>query len=456
MRKKIKFQTKAQLTFFILIGFVILIVMGLVFYVGKQTTGYKTRKETLISQETAFDITSIRTYITACLGKTANDGMKLLGNQGGVIYEEQGGIGVGGTRPANLSLTLIQGNNEINVSYGLKRATSSNYSCEGGSGVVCKNNISEVLEGGFKGGHYPWMGFPKPSERNCTDTKGCFGDMLYLPPLDGNGSMYNQLKVYIGNKFEECLDFSVFEDEGFKIEANGTLVVEVNTTDETVITVINYPLNIVDPTTKKYTTLEDFYYDTQVRLRKLHEIAYDLLTYDKNNESFDVTSLFSGIFDEYMEVTVLNHGEQGNEIAPSEDNIVKIEDNFSNIPFKFQFGRQNRYPTLENITSPRNISVGTVFNETYFTNIADVSDPDEESITIYYTSVDLGLARNTSFSKTITAQLCDPYPPVGNGIDGSFTVEVCVSDKHHSPYSCVPGFDKSRDWQFVEFTITGC
>ncbi len=454
MRKKIKFQTKAQLTFFILIGFVILIVMGLVFYVGKQTTGYKTRKETLISQETAFDITSIRTYVTACLGKTANDGMKLLGDQGGVIYPDQGGIG-NETRPPSLYLILTQGDNEINISYGLKRANYTDYLCEGSS-ITCINNISEVYEGTFKGGHYPWMNFPEPSERNCTGNKGCFGDITYLPELDGGGSMYNQLQVYINNTFENCVDFSIFEDEGFKIEVNGTLEVSVNTTNETVITVINYPLNIVNPTTKKHMRLEDFYYDTNVRLRRLHEIADALLDYDKNDEEFDVRDISSSFIDDNMEITILRHGQQGNEIAPSEDNIVRIEDNFPSIPFVFQFARQNRYPTLDNITSPRNINVSSVLNETYFTSIANVSDPDEQSITIYYTSVDLGLARNTSFSKTITAQLCDPYPPVGNGIDGSFTVEVCVSDKHHSPYSCVPGFDKSRDWQFVEFTITGC
>ncbi|TKJ17389.1 hypothetical protein CEE44_02540 [Candidatus Woesearchaeota archaeon B3_Woes] len=450
---KEKFSKKGQLTFFMLIGFVFLIVMGLVFYAGKQTTGHKTRKEALVHQETTFDIASIRSYVTACLGKVAKDGMKLLGNQGGVIYDYQGGIDI--PRPANFSLTLVQGDTKLNVSYGLKRSSSESYNCLGGSGITCKNNISEVLVGNFKGGEYPWMGFPKPSERNCTLKKGCFGDMTYLPELDGGGSMYNQLKVYINNTFENCIDLSIFEDEGFKIELNGTLSVSVNTTEETIITIINYPLNIVDPTTKKQIRVDEFYYDTKVRLKKLHEIANTLLDFDKNNESYDVTIDSLGLIDGNMILTILRHGQGGNEISPFEDNIIKIEDNFSNTPFIFQFARQNRYPVLENITSPKTIGVGEVLNETYFSDMVNVTDPDEKSITVYYTSLDLGLARNTSFSKTIISQYCESYPPVGNGIGGSFTVEICVSDNHYSPYSCVPGFDKSRDWQYIDFTITG-
>lgn len=451
---RINKSKKSQLTFFMLIGFVFLIIMGLVFYLGKQTTEQKTRKEALVHQETTFDIASIRSYITACLGKVAKDGMKLLGEQGGIIYEEQGGIDAG-DRPVNYSLILTQGDDEFNVSYGLKRVSSSDYPC-GGSSITCLNNISEVLVGDFKGGNYPWMGFPEPNTRNCTQEKGCFGDIGYLPNLDGGGSMYDQLKVYINNTFEDCIDLSIFEDEGFKIVLNGTLSVRVNTTNETTITDINYPLNIVDPTTKKQIRVEEFYYDTKVRLKRLHEIANTLLDFDRNNESYDVTMGSLSLLDSNMALTILRHGQGGNEISPFEDNIIKIEDNISNGIFTFQFARQNRYPTLENITSPKEIAVNTVLNETYFSDIVNVTDPDEESVTVYYTSLDLGLARNTSFSKTLIPQLCQAYPPTGNGIDGSFTIEICVSDGHYSPYSCVPGFDKSRDWQYIDFTITGC
>ena len=41
--EKTKMGRKSQLTFFILIGFMIVIVMSFVFYVGKQSTTYKTK-----------------------------------------------------------------------------------------------------------------------------------------------------------------------------------------------------------------------------------------------------------------------------------------------------------------------------------------------------------------------------------------------------------------------------
>ena len=81
MIKKEKVNKKAQLTFFILLGFIVLMIWGLVFYVGKQTAGTKTRTEALESLETPLEVISIKNHITSCLEKTAKDGMLLLGKQ---------------------------------------------------------------------------------------------------------------------------------------------------------------------------------------------------------------------------------------------------------------------------------------------------------------------------------------------------------------------------------------
>jgi len=427
---------KSQLTFFILIGFIILFVMGFLFYINKQVTGYKTKKETQLSQDATFDIIPIKSYVDTCLKKTADDGMKLLGEQGGFIYEAQGGIK---NQPQLIQGTDFVGlkqinKDEINVSYGIVMNITS---CDV-PGIICRE-VEEDFDSGLSKGAYPWMSFPDPSERNCSSRIGCFG-FNYLPTLGSERfSMYNQLRVFINNTIENCTDFSYFKQEGFSIEKNGTIEVEVNTTNETVVVVLKYPLIIIDPTSKKSTKLENFYYDTKIRLKTLYELSYEIVDKDIKNESFNVSNFNIPL---EMSLTIwknLNHPDL-EYINPLNDNIVRIEDDFSNIPFVFQFARQNRPPILNHTISPIQVSDGYVLTEKYFENVT-VYDPDDIDNTVkYYTGLTIGFTPDTTFNYSV------------NFMDGDFIIRICVSDLH-SAQPCKLGQDLSSDWQEVQFEV---
>ena len=69
---------KAQITFIIIIGIVLLIAAALLFYVSNYLS--KNARTPL-----AFDKASIENYVNACIKKTGEDGLNLLGKQGGLI-----------------------------------------------------------------------------------------------------------------------------------------------------------------------------------------------------------------------------------------------------------------------------------------------------------------------------------------------------------------------------------
>ena len=317
MRYK-KLNRKSQLTFFIIIGLIILVIMGFAYYTVRQTSKYTTEKETHKAQETSFDTTSIKSYISSCLEKTTKDGIQLLGKQGGVIHEDQGGIEVQHIFPSVMGedyLVFNEAGEEIKISYGLLKVLVDSYLCEGTS-IVCENSMIEIMEGNFRGA-YPWANFPDPVlARGCIG-RGCFGKKVF-PASGGEAQMHLQLQSYVNNKIDECLDnFSFFEKQGYEIEKQGSMTINITTGEETIIAVMKYPLNIID-TSKKTTKLENFYYDTKVRLGKVYDIARTLVDEDKKSEDFDVTSSDLSFIDEDILITILR--------APSYDIAISIED----------------------------------------------------------------------------------------------------------------------------------
>jgi len=503
--KKTGLNQKGQLTFFILMGFLIIIIMAIVFYVTKNQASHKTEAQAGLSQQTTLDIVNIKTYVTDCLRKTANDGMKLLGEQGGIIYPDQKGVpfpeidysvipepqrsiliayaaGFPNIIEDYASLTEAD-NRDVRVFYGLK--FDEDYLCTMGEITLnCKKDGS-VLEGNFSGGVYPWIDgtipfnpaavffFPQPFDpdyptnklRACSDDQeGCFGKRVLQDLDNGNLSMYNQLKVYINNTIESCLDFSAFP--GFKIEKNGTFSVDVKTTDQTVIAELKYPLTIVDTTSRKMNRIDTFYYDTKIRLKKLHNISLNIIKYDQQDESFNINEQFQqpSIGGDTSMSLIIKHDGGTTILNPPRDNIVSITDTYAGNKFVFQFARRNRPPVLDFIdSSPIQIQSDTNINESWFNSTYHV-DPDESNATMYYFLKDYSIGEVSnipvqSFSFNVTSIFCPP-----GASDNIFELSVCVSDGlyptpcYHPGISIVSAseYDLSSDWQDIKFNLTDC
>ena len=348
---------------------------------------------------------------------------------------------------------LGNGDNEINISYGLKWKLNNPYTCSPG-GTICFATINQSINS------YPWVNFPNPPGGNCDfDKEGCFGKNS-LSLLGGESSMYSQLEIYVNNTMDECINFSIFEDGNLDIELDETKIgVTVETSDEgqgqsdeTVVLVLKYPLSITDQSSKRNTEIDGFFYDTQVRLRTLHVIANEIVDLDKTMENFDVvldTQSRISDFDGDMDIEILRFGVDGTIIAPIDSTIIRINDTkFSNKGFIFQFARMNRPPALAHIDNP--IINGDENLGVYFDNllVGKIFDPDENiPTTYYYSPPPLSIGSLTLPVKTIPVHLTTCL----NG-KGSFNIWICVSDNDKR---CMLN-DVSRDWQDVSFTVSGC
>jgi len=328
---------------------------------------------------------------------------------------------------------------EYKVPYGIQMHENG-FTCGKPTKVRCLDpNASEYQDEAREGYNpYPWADFGKdglgPMDRWC-DTSACFGSSIFFEL--SLSEMYFQIEKHIMNKMDECLDFSGFEEKGFVIRNDpATMQVEVNTFNQTVIAVMDYPFEIIDPTGQKTIELEHFYSDTQVRLQQLYTLSKYLVLQDINDPYFNITRDSSGISPN-IQVKVIRNSDANVELLPAEDNVVQIRDISSEIPFTFQFARKNRPPVLGYI---EDISKNGMLSNTYLetNNLLKYADPDEDEVIVkYYTG--------SPDSSKIDFRL--------NTCDKTFT--VCISDDKtvHLPCNIA---DYSRDWQLVNYNcLTG-
>lgn len=85
-------MSKAQVTLFIILGIVILVIFGFVFTITQ--TAHEKKLEAEIEKPISDFLKSktINYYVTTCLDKASREALTLIGTQGGFIYKEQKSI----------------------------------------------------------------------------------------------------------------------------------------------------------------------------------------------------------------------------------------------------------------------------------------------------------------------------------------------------------------------------
>jgi uncharacterized protein YpmB len=78
---------KAQITIFIIIGIVILVIAISLIYFSGHIKEKEAEAETIKTQKIPSDLEPLVNYIEACIEDAAKDGIFLLGKQGGAIYK---------------------------------------------------------------------------------------------------------------------------------------------------------------------------------------------------------------------------------------------------------------------------------------------------------------------------------------------------------------------------------
>lgn len=79
---------KAQITTFVVVGLVVVILAGMVIYFATSTTKRQGQKNVRITQQSTTRTQQVSNFITSCLEKTTKDGVILVGRKGGHALDQ--------------------------------------------------------------------------------------------------------------------------------------------------------------------------------------------------------------------------------------------------------------------------------------------------------------------------------------------------------------------------------
>lgn len=309
-------KKRGQVSFFIILGVLLVIIVGFVIYIAGFATKERSRREVITTQQMPTEIQEINNYVVSCLQKVTMDGLELIGKRGGRITMDEGG-----TYNPRLDLEgihVLADDDGVNVRYAIK-------------------NIWAIQ------------------------------GVDVLPPLDaGANPIYDNLMGYIKNALVEtnpdygdgCLEYYLFRNKfdtkGFSIDSDpASIQVELNITDDVEVH-LKYPLTITNKRTGEKRELEDFYVIEKIRLRMMYKFLKSLVTKDVNSDAPLILVDASGegkTANDLLGVTGFN-GFEIKDVRQKEvirggstvtDDIIEVEDkNPDGKPYLFRFARMSR------------------------------------------------------------------------------------------------------------------
>jgi hypothetical protein len=371
---------KAQLTVFIILGVVIVIIVGFVLFSSRYTQQKKSETEIRKSRQATFDLTPIQTHIKGCIKKVTEDGLTYITKQGGYIFGSQGGT-LMDFSPSNEGLFFVKDGDDI-VPY-----------------AIYPPQFIEPHPATYFSTppYYPSVCFPyEISGLTCNtsqeDNSGFFGSNN-LKPLDGQEhSIRSQLTKYMEDNIMNCIDFSIFEMQGFEVLA-GEMLVDVTLARRNVVTSLTLPLEITKVVTDETTNLEEFSSIVDVRMSDLHNFVNNLIEQDITDVNFNIDHSQNDVDGFSVSVQEVNNN-QGDDIVTVTDSLSRIKGQ----EVKFRFARHNRAPALHYIpqclTPPCTFASTNDVSEDDFVDqtdaIPDASDPDGDGTTISFELVTYG------------------------------------------------------------------
>ncbi len=355
-------KKRGQVTVYIIIGIAILFVAILFFYLRGTTEKKISVQELVIAQKIPKEARPITNYVTTNLDDATKKGLLLIGMQGGYIYESQGGP---------ISDPIKEGSdfvyyNKHKIFYNIHKQN---------------NNLFNYYF--YKPPYYPWYYYPY-SHLPKSGEKGSFGGFFgtsNLPPLNGSSpSIQFQLMEFITNYLQEKINLTIFDEQGFEIDADiNNINVSVIIGENDVIAFLECPLGIKKTITNTITNVSYFYTNPQIRLKKVYNLTNFIISKDTTDILFNINS---------SENNKDNINIEKIENYYNHDDIIIIRDNKSMLyaePYTFQFARENRYPALHYLDIPMLPFEGysnAVITEDNINPEAD--DPDEDVIDFTY------------------------------------------------------------------------
>ncbi len=340
-----------------ILGIVLLVVMGFVFYVSKVFIEKKNTQIKVSPGQAAIDIQPLRKLVQSCVERLAKDAVVLLGKQGGFIYKSQGGTLADYSDSYEGSFFVRNGRNKVVYDIIRPRFAAEPYS-------------AKVPE-------YPWHTFPyRTATANAKVYDGLFGQNN-VPPLERNGgphSIQSQVEAYVEGNIMNCVNFEKMD--AYTIDAGQPLASAVIANSQ-ISTKLRMNIKVTNKVGGEFTEIDEFSANTNIKFRDLYYFAKDLVEQDVSNVKFNIGGIENNR--EPYSVRIKKN-------IYKNDDLITVTDRKSIIdgyPLEYTFARKNRAPALYYIKR-----TNATYSQDYELNETDIvkeselraDDPDEDEL----------------------------------------------------------------------------
>ena len=308
---------KSQVTLFAIIGVVLVLVIGFVFYLKTSSVKRQIDPGKTVAPKVKIQLQPIEDYVVQCLNKVTKEGLVLLGKQGGYLYRSQGGSQIDFRDVFEGEVFVNYPVDGYKVAYGIR---------------PLRQDVGEYR---FSAPEYPWIEFPSDGMGG-ENFEGVFG----VSKLQDITKLEQHMEAYIENNLKECIDWSVLKD----YEVNGGILnakLEIAKKDVSVNLI--YPLTVKQKSTGDSTTMQAFFTRQEIRLREIYDAARYLIDRDIKNINFDIGN--DAILKDGLSIEVIRDVYEQDDIVIVKDGESLIDDK----PYEFVFARRNRMPALHHI-----------------------------------------------------------------------------------------------------------
>jgi hypothetical protein len=392
---------KAQITMFVILGLILLILVVMFFGFINQLKQKPTSVKKIIDE---LETGRLKDHVTNCMAKVGVEGLEKLGANGGVIYRFEGGniplenkvLGIDYLNYSYLGQTYF-------VAYGLRKNTNCSWIDHTvlgypfpGASIDQLNQIYEDYNCSMVTSQSGYDGFFGQIVMN----KLCIlARQFEQPYCEGfaNGEIMGltiqaQLENYIREKLPLCIDFDEFIQ---RLDANVTVdfepVVETNIHDAEILFTVKYPITISFDNKEPITQIISYQTTLNVRLARVYNFLHNALLQEAKfidaNIATDYT-VSDVYYKEGIELTRIRAPCIDCQAPYKYDDIIEVTDRNSSVngkPFVFRVAIENRRPILEPIPDQEINSVNDILQVPL-----RAQDPDDTTINYRFVSSGYG------------------------------------------------------------------
>ncbi|MFH0869938.1 MAG: hypothetical protein V1866_02685 [archaeon] len=357
---------RAQITAIVIFCIVLLIIFGFLLALKKSFGKEKPDTTSAMVQKLVRELGSgvVKDHVTSCLFKVASEGIERIGNDGGLIYDFDGGtIPFRNRNPGSDYLNFTaRDSKDYHVNYGLRENSfcpkisrtipDYPYPAKGLADLNAVYNQEELcIYHHFSSEYDGFFGqVTLPKLCYAAQESGCEGfakgDVIGF-------TIQKQLEDYLAARLPLCVNLSFFEEMTLAdISVDGLPRPEVVIHDSDVFVSVKYPLKITFENQEPVSELIDYQTSLNVRLGALYNFLYDVFSKDSKDVRYSIDRDF--ISSAYMRPGFELH--RTIDACPdcalkyAHDSVVEVVDTRSILngkPLLLRAAVQNRRPALD-------------------------------------------------------------------------------------------------------------